>query len=128
MSWKKAAKVIIFLVYTWFIVNSPLFAMGIVFFERATPEYRWNCFVFIFCQSNIIGEFFTFPWFWPGIMLALLVIGMEIAILFYPVRLWWRKRTFFRAWVLAMAGALMPNYIYIFYGKIQNTSIPVSSS
>ena len=33
------------------------------------------------------------------------------------MRLWWRKKSVKHAWLVAMAGAFMPPYIYLYFFK-----------
>lgn len=113
---KKIAKFAIFFIYTLFIANSILFAMWIAFYEKCSFDYCWENFKFLFCQWNTVGVIFELPWY-PFILYPILVLGIEAAILFYPVLLWWRKKTFFRAWLVAMTGLLLPNYLYVFLHK-----------
>lgn len=43
------------------------------------------------------------------------LVAWDIAIFSYPLLRWSRKKTVFNAWLVAIAGALIPQYIWTFF-------------
>ena len=49
--------------------------------------------------------------------MLLLVLLYEIAILFYPARLYWMRKSVKNAWRIAVAGGFLPYYVYFYLFK-----------
>ena len=130
MKIKRIINFIIFLLYTWLILNSLLFAIGVTFYEIATPERCLNYFlifiiqmpapIFIIIYETPIAiiDYIKYGSSDVYSIIIYYIIFINIgAILFYPCRLWFRKKTVFRAWLVAMTGSLMPQYIFLIFEK-----------
>lgn len=131
MSLRKIRNVILFVIYTYLIANSFLFATGIVFFDELTPEIIRQGIIQIFCQWDLFNLFSRLDRFWPEILFILVPLLVYILIFAWPVSLWWRKRTVFRAWLVAVAGSFMPiniifciqrDPVYVIYAMLVMTS------
>lgn len=114
---KKILLNILFAIYTYCIINSIYFAIAMCYPEKLNWGFCLENFIYLFCQWDIIRDFRAIienPYL---LLLLLPVLIYEIAILFYPLLLWYRRQTVVRAWLLALTGLLMPNVFYISFFK-----------
>lgn len=124
----------IFLAFTYLLANSLLFAIWTLYYENISewwyemyPKYFggvppvlwWKYCLDVLTQHNTFNPFPVKPFARPnGLGLALTII-YDTAIMIYPVRLFWQKKTVFHAWLVAMAGSFFPPYIFLFPGLEQ---------
>lgn len=115
MNRSKFIHAIIFCVYTYAIANSMLFAMGLANAERLRPRLCLIGFIYIFCQWSLLELWPDSSQRWGMVLFFFALVGWDIAIFSYPLLRWSRKKTVFNAWLVAIAGALIPQYIWTFF-------------
>lgn len=113
----KKVKFLLFLICAYCIANSAMFALGIAFFEKCSPAYCWEHFKFFFLQINMYKSLYYYQLNIIDIAMLILIFIYEIAILYYPVSRFWKKRTVYNAWLVAITGIFLPNYIYVYFFK-----------
>lgn len=121
----KSLKLFLFFIYVFALANSPLIALALLYYERFSLQFCLETFCWIMEMWAFSNAFLSDPW-WVFLIVTVLVTGYEIAVLFLPAYLWHKKRTVFHAWLIAIAGFLMPPYFYVFMLKGPDVFFPVA--
>lgn len=138
---KNAFRLALFLAGAYLIANSLLVAIWTLYFENVADGYYefycknfdqppdilwWKDCIVVLTQFGILNPFQTMRLRDPLVYFPALDLAIQyyLAILAYPILLLWRKRTVFNMWLVAMAGSLMPTYIYFSFFRGWHKYIP----
>ena len=126
----KKLKFIAFLFYTYCIAHSLLPAL-LIALARESDFDKDSVFLFkAFFQTFLFPDNLHDDMIIFIILYYFFILLYEVVILFWPFYFYWRKRTVFSAWIVAMAGCLMPAYVmmcfkygpeYYFFGILLMT-------
>lgn len=108
---RKTRELLLFWLYSWLIINSFMFAVGLARIERCNVKDCLEFFLYVFCLWLIPHAFQV-----EGFSLFILIVFdgcfiWALIVLSLPLFLWWKKRTVVRAWFLAFCGSLLPQYL-----------------
>lgn len=118
---QEKTKKLIFVLYSWLIYNSYLFITApILIFEIGLLEYFYLLggilFLFYFVKVLIYDGWFMSSTFCTPFLVILLTAA-------YPFSLWWRKQSFFRAWLLAFSGMFCGTGANLFFDGIYHLDL-----